>query len=91
MTSLGGYYLPIYPWSRLLHYHFPTYTYLPAVTAPVTIFHGSRDLTVPYSNAARLKPLLKNGDEFITVHGAGHDDLHAWPLFKQKLDSVLAL
>jgi hypothetical protein len=35
--------------------------------------------------------LLKNGDEFVTIEGAGHDDLHAFPLFRQKLDSVLAL
>lgn len=91
MTSLGGYYLPLYPWSRLLHYHFPTYSYLPAVTAPITIFHGSRDRTIPYSNAQRLRPLLKDGDEFVTIDGGGHDDLHAFPLFRQKLDSVLKL
>ena len=91
MTSLGGYYLPLYPWSRLLHYHFPTWSYLPAVTAPITIFHGTGDRLVPYRNALRLRPLLKSGDEFITVEGAGHDDLHAFPLFKEKLDSVLSL
>ena len=91
MTSLFSSYLPVYPWSRMLHYHFPTYSYLPAVTAPVTIFHGSRDWTVPYGNALRLRPLLKNGDEFVTIEGGGHDDLRQWPLFRQKLDSVLAL
>ena len=73
----------------MLHYHFPTYSYLPDITAPVTIFHGSRDRTIPYGNGVRLLPLLKNGDEFVTVEGAGHDDLHAFPQFKQKLDSVM--
>ena len=90
IESVGWHYLPIYPWSRLLHYHFPTYLHLPAVTAPVTIFQGTRDWTVPYGNASRLKPLLKTGDEFITIAGAGHDDLRDFPLFRQKLDSVLA-
>jgi hypothetical protein len=33
--------------------------------------------------------LLKPGDEFITIDGAGHNDLHDYPLFREKLDSVL--
>jgi uncharacterized protein len=87
--SMGNHYFPLYPWARMLHFHFPTYSHLPAVTAPITIFQGDRDRTVPYSNASRLKPLLKSGDEFITVEGAGHNDLREFPLFREKLDSVL--
>jgi pimeloyl-ACP methyl ester carboxylesterase len=90
LESMGAYYLPFYPWSRLLHYHFPTYAHLPAVTAPITIFEGTKDRTVPYSNASRLKPLLKSGDEFITIEGAGHNNMHDFPLFTEKLDSVLS-
>lgn len=89
LESMGAYYLPVYPWSRLLHYHFPTYSHLPAVTAPITIFEGTKDRTVPYSNASRLKPLLKSGDEFIPIEGAGHNNLHDFPVFMEKLDSVL--
>ena len=59
LESLGYHYLPIYPWGRMLHYHFPTYSYLPKVTAPVTIFHGTEDRTVPYSNALRLKAVVE--------------------------------
>jgi uncharacterized protein len=88
--ALGSLYLPIYPWARILHYHFPTYSHLPNVTAPITIFHGTSDRTISYGNASRLKPLLKSGDEFITIEGAGHNDLHDFPLFREKLDSVLA-
>jgi pimeloyl-ACP methyl ester carboxylesterase len=91
MTSLFRRYLFIYPVGTLLHYHFPTNEYLPDVTAPVTIFHGSADGTIPYTNALRLKPLLKAGDEFITIPGGGHNDLHESPLFRSKIDSVLGL
>jgi len=90
LESLGYHYLPIYPWGRMLHYHFPIYSHLPQVTAPVTIFHGTADWTIPFSNASRLKSLLKVGDEFISIGGAGHNDLHEFPLFREKLDSVLA-
>jgi pimeloyl-ACP methyl ester carboxylesterase len=89
VESLANRYLPVYPWGRMLHYHFPVYSHLPAVTAPVTIFHGTEDRTVPYGNASRLKALLKTGDEFITIEGAGHNNLHEFPLFREKLDSVL--
>lgn len=89
LESIGYHYLPIYPWGRMLHYHFPIYSHLPAVTAPVTIFDGTADRTFPYGNASRLRPLLKAGDEFVAIGGAGHNDLHDYPLFREKLDSVL--
>jgi alpha-beta hydrolase superfamily lysophospholipase len=89
MTSLFRRYLPVYPVSTMLHYHFPTNEYLPAVAAPITIFQGTSDGIVPYGNAERLKPLLKAGDEFIAVPGGSHNDLHDFSLFRQKLDSVL--
>ncbi len=82
--------LPVYPWGRMLRYHFPTYQHLPNVTAPVTIFHGTEDRTIPYSNSFRLRPLLKPGDAFIPIEGAGHNDLHDYPLYRKELDSLLA-
>ncbi|HEY4110639.1 alpha/beta hydrolase [Puia sp.] len=47
-------YLFLYPLGSLLHYHFPTYRFLPDVTAPVTMTGCD----------SRLKPLLKAGDTF---------------------------
>lgn len=91
LTSVARRYLFLYPVGMMLHYHFPTNEYLPAVTAPITIFQGDADRTVPYSNASRLKSLLKAGDEFVTIPGGGHNDLRDKPLFRAKLDSVLAL
>ncbi|HEY4205422.1 MAG TPA: alpha/beta fold hydrolase [Puia sp.] len=76
MTSLVRHYLPLWPVGSMLHYKFTTYEHLPKVTAPITIFHGTGDGLVPYSNASRLKPLLKEGDEFITIEGGSHNDLH---------------
>lgn len=91
MTSLIRHYMPIYPVSSLLHYHFPANEFLPAVTAPISIFHGTSDGIIPISNAERLKPLLKAGDEFFTIEGGSHNDLGDFPIFHQKLDSLLRL
>jgi len=89
MTSLVRHYMPIWPVGSMLHYKFPTYEHLPNVTAPITIFHGASDGVVPYSNASRLKPLLKKGDEFITIEGGGHNDLHDHQEFKSRIRSLL--
>jgi len=83
-------YLPFYPASWLIKYRFPTHEYLPKVTAPITIFHGSEDGVIRYSNAKKLKPLLKKGDEFVTIRGGSHNDLYESPLTLQKLDSLLS-
>ncbi|MDR3711398.1 MAG: alpha/beta fold hydrolase [Puia sp.] len=89
MQSLISHYLPIYPVGRMFRYRFPINEFLPAVTAPVTIFHGTDDGIIPYSNAERLKPLLKPGDEFVTIEKGSHNNLNDFALFHRKLDSLL--
>jgi pimeloyl-ACP methyl ester carboxylesterase len=83
-------YLFLYPVGSMLHYRFPTNEYLPAVTAPITIFHGTGDGVVFYSNASRLKPLLKPGDEFITIEGGSHNDLHDHTEFRNRLGEIIS-
>lgn len=89
MESVARHYFPIYPLGSMLHYHFPTNDRMPAITAPITIFHGSSDGLIPYSNAARLKPLLKPGDDFVTIEGGGHNDLHEFLPFRQGLERAI--
>ena len=91
ITSLCSRYFPIYPVGRMIHYKIPCYEYLKQVIAPVTIFHGTSDWVITYSNAQRLKPSLKTNDKFITIEGGSHNDLNDFPLFQQQLDSLLAL
>ncbi|NOT49859.1 MAG: alpha/beta fold hydrolase [Chitinophagaceae bacterium] len=89
--SVISHYLPIYPVKWMLHYYLPTNIYLKNVSAPITIFQGTKDRIVTYKNAKRLKPLLKTGDEFITVKGAGHNNLFKYKEVAGKLDSLLRL
>jgi fermentation-respiration switch protein FrsA (DUF1100 family) len=90
MTSLAQHYLFMYPIKQMLHYSLPTYEYLNKVTAPVTIFHGTNDPLIPYSNASKLKGSLKKGDEFITIQGGTHRNLNEFSLMQQKLDTLLS-
>lgn len=79
----------IYPLNSLLHFQFPTYQYLPAVSAPITILHGTRDGVIRYSNAQQLQPLLKQTDRFITITGGSHNNLNDYPLMQQTLQEIL--
>ncbi|MBL7761466.1 MAG: alpha/beta hydrolase [Sediminibacterium sp.] len=89
LSALVGSYLWMYPVSRMMHLQLPTYQYLPKVTAPVTIFHGTKDELIPYRNAAKLKPLLKKQDRFISVEGGKHNNLLNDSLVQRTLDSLL--
>jgi alpha-beta hydrolase superfamily lysophospholipase len=87
--SIISSWLPVYPVNKMIHFKIPTGQYLQDITNPVVIFHGTSDYTIPYSNAKKLQPLLKPHDEFVTIEGGHHNDLPEFPLFKQKLDSLL--
>lgn len=80
--------LPIYPSSKIIKYKFPTYEYLKKVTAPILIFEGTDDWTVPPRNAKRLIPLLKKNDEFILIPGAGHNDIPEFTEYRKKINEV---
>ena len=81
--------LPIYPIEWMIHYKIPTYRYIKNISAPVTILHGTDDGVIRYRNARRLQPLLKPGDEFVTVNDGGHNDLFSFKQTMEKLDSLL--
>jgi uncharacterized protein len=80
----------IYPTKWMLRFQFPSYKNVPLIKAPITIFHGSKDELISYANASRLKPLLKPIDEFVTIEKGTHNDLMKFPLYTEKLDSLLS-
>ena len=89
VNALFRHYAGIYPVSWMIKYRFPTYEYFSQVTAPITIFHGVDDGTIPYSNAKRLMKLAKPGAELLGIEKGGHNNLNDFALFHQKLDSIL--
>ncbi|ATL45933.1 alpha/beta hydrolase [Chitinophaga caeni] len=90
IPDIAGTYGAVYPLNWILKFPLPTYQYLPKVTAPINIFHGTADDVVPYESGKKLAALFKNpADEFITVPGGKHNDLAGFPVFLEKLDSLL--
>jgi alpha-beta hydrolase superfamily lysophospholipase len=92
LSNLAAYYCWMYPVDWMLRYKMLTNEYVKNVTAPVTIFHGTEDETIPFSNAEKLqKESFKKEDELIPIKGGHHNDLNDFPLMKEKLDSLLML
>lgn len=60
------------PINLLLKDRFESVKYLPKATSPVIIFHGTADLTVPYSEGQKVFAAIKSLKKMVTVKGAGH-------------------
>ncbi|SDE92422.1 alpha/beta hydrolase [Chitinophaga filiformis] len=89
IVDLASRMAPIYPYQYMLDYKFPTDEYLPKVTAPVVIMHGTDDHTIPLASAKKLEKLLKPGDRFISIPGADHRNLENYPEYRKALDLAL--
>lgn len=91
MTDLLQRYAVLYPASVISAFKFPVYKNLSETKNPVTIFHGTADRVIPYKASEKLKQVLKPNDEFFTIEDGAHNNLSEFPVFHQKLDSVLNL
>lgn len=61
---------------------------LPAVASPVLMFHGEEDTTITPAHAETLLALARNG-RLHRVAGAGHNDVHRSPPYRQVLGDAL--
>jgi pimeloyl-ACP methyl ester carboxylesterase len=89
IPSLVATWMPIWPVRRLSRFQLPTEEYLLRVSMPVSMFHGTKDGVIPIAHAAGLQAVLKPGDRFITIDGAGHNDLPAHVSYTRAMDSLL--
>jgi uncharacterized protein len=87
--SLAAQRFPVYPAATMVRYHFPVYEYLQQVKVPVTIFHGTGDEVIPYTNSEKLKKFLKAGDIFVTINNGKHNNLSEFAEYQHKMDSLL--
>jgi uncharacterized protein len=72
-----------------LKYQFANYKYLPEIKCPIAIFQGTNDRIVYYKSAAKLKPLLKAGDKFITIDQGSHKNLRQFEQYHRELARAL--
>ncbi|HLG39384.1 MAG TPA: alpha/beta fold hydrolase, partial [Chitinophagaceae bacterium] len=89
IDALFSHYAFIYPVTPMSKYHLPTYRYLEKTDVPVAIFHGTNDEVIPYNHSKRLIKIAKTDIELITIEKGKHNNLNDFPIFHQKMDSVL--
>lgn len=87
--SIIGTYAPIYPMERMIQFKIPTWKYLQEVTAPVLILHGTSDWTIPLRNAEKLRPYLKEKDQFRIIDGGAHNNLWNFEETKKQIEATL--
>jgi uncharacterized protein len=85
---LASHYLPVYPVSLLTHYSFPIHSYLQKSQAHTTIFHGTDDEVIPFSQAVKLKK-ENNRVDLVIIKAGKHNNLASYPLYVSKIDSLL--
>lgn len=88
IDALFSHYAFMYPVSWMTKYHLPNYQYLRKVDAPIFIFHGTKDEIIPYKQSARLAK-ENPGVQLVAIEKGQHNNLNNFPLFQQKLDSLL--
>ena len=79
-----------YPWLPGLvnRYTMRTDQWLPAIKGPVMIEHGEVDTLIGLSHGERLKK-IRAGTELVVVPGAGHNDIHKFPIYLDTLSERL--
>ena len=82
----------LYPWapSLLLKYPLHSDTLIGAVRCPILLVHGTRDALIPFDESRKLLALAHAPAELLTLEGAGHNDVHEFPLYLSTLAQRLA-
>jgi fermentation-respiration switch protein FrsA (DUF1100 family) len=83
---------PFLPNKLLLRYPFRSDLHARDLTCPIIMIHGTKDIIVPYRSALKFFNRVKHSGkaELVTVVGAKHNNLNAYPLFHDKLIEFLA-
>jgi pimeloyl-ACP methyl ester carboxylesterase len=89
MEDLFYAYFPFLPRIFPFHFRFQNRANLAKVPYPVYVFHGTDDWVVPYRVAHRLIPYLKDTDRFVTVVGAGHNDLLYFDSYQEEMAQLM--
>lgn len=79
---------PIAP-GWILKYPLRTDALIGAIKSPIMMIHGKQDELIPYADSEQLRPLVRSPLEFLLVDGAGHNDIHQFPVYLEALEARL--
>ena len=73
----------------IIKYKLPTFKYIKTVKAPVTVFHGDVDKTIPIKSSFKLQKHFKSTDSLIVLPGNGHRGIHSNKIYQDGIDEIL--
>ena len=90
-SSLAASAAHAYPWAPgwVLKYPLRTDAIIGDVKSPILLVHGSEDKLIPLAHSERLKALARSPVELLVVPGAGHSDIHKFPVYLDRLAARL--
>ncbi|MBK9609020.1 MAG: alpha/beta fold hydrolase [Betaproteobacteria bacterium] len=90
-TSLAAAATRAYPFvpEWVLKYPLRTDAVIGAVKSPVLLVHGTRDTLIPLADSERLHALARSPAELLVIEGAGHNDIHQFPVYLEGLAARL--
>jgi len=88
MQSVASGHMPWLPIGWLLRFPLRSDLWMPKVTAPLLVLHGTADLTVPLESGKTLATLAKQA-RFVEVEGAAHNDVSDYDLYWTELGAFL--
>lgn len=85
-SSLRELMAEFYPWvpGALLRYPLDTGSHLRGIAGPVLLVHGEADALIALRHSQRLQQAVPAA-RLLVIPGAGHDDLHEFPLYRREL------
>lgn len=91
MVDLAQMRFPMFPIRWLLRYPFPTHKFIGGVKCPITIFHGTKDRIVPYSNGKKLAKLIPESQlRFITIPEGKHNNLAETSEYQKEFGEIFS-
>ncbi|MEY3397624.1 MAG: hypothetical protein RL220_218 [Bacteroidota bacterium] len=90
LADVASHHMPFVPVKFLLRYRFRNDFFIRHINCPVTLFHGTRDIVVPYQSALNLYNIakIKGNAEMVTIVGGKHSNLNSFPLFRDELKKI---
>jgi alpha-beta hydrolase superfamily lysophospholipase len=91
LLDVANAYVPFLPVRMLLRFRFRSDYHIHHVDCPIHIFHGTKDIVVPYSSALKLFREVEGKKEIhmTTIVGGRHSTINYFPLFRDKMKEFL--
>jgi len=81
-------YFKLIPKKMLLKYPLNSNQFIRKVKSPIYIFHGTKDSVIPIESGLKLQPIAPNS-EMIIIEGANHHNIATYPIYHQKMKTIL--